>query len=275
MPKWTAVEEVEWNGTTITRFRVRNPDEPGERVLVRAGGNHVLDYEDHSISLNGYKHERETLIDLDPASGDDIKECVIECYSGGAHCCYRVFVVKLLAWGPEIVADIDARNGLALKAPSEPSGEWLFDIPDQTFDYWKAPHAESPMPSVYYRLHDGELRVALEHMGPRATNDVQSMVKSLEFNDVHNGASSSNAAVWKAALEFVYGGEEAKAWEFLSLVVAKKKSVSEQAVNEFKQLLDNDPWYQDVKDARAAAAANKPLPASRIGKSGKGAKQEP
>ncbi|MBY0308863.1 MAG: hypothetical protein K2Q09_08990, partial [Phycisphaerales bacterium] len=159
MPRWTSVEEVEWNGTTITRYRVRDPQAlPAERILVRAGGNHLLDREDRSISINGYDHARESLIDLD---NDDVKECVIECYSGGAHCCYRVFVVKLLAMGPKIVADIDARNGMAVLPPASPAGEWLLDIPDQTFDYWKVSHAESPTPSVYYRLQNGALRVAL------------------------------------------------------------------------------------------------------------------
>lgn len=269
MPKWKAVEEVEWNGTTITRYHVRNPDDFGERVLVRAGGNHVLDHEDHSISLNGYNHSRETLIDLD---NDDIKECVIECYSGGAHCCYRVFVAKLLAMGPQIVADIDARNGLAVKQPIGTGEEWLFDIPDQTFDYWRAPHVESPMAAVYYRLDGGALRVAVGRMDAIMTgSQADALAKESVVAAGQNEHGDIAPVVWKTMLDMLYAGHEQQAWAFFDRGCVADKDAKEKFRTEFLQMLEKDPWYQDVKDARAAKAAGKPLPESRIGQSGKAA----
>ncbi|MFT3683825.1 MAG: hypothetical protein QM783_02675 [Phycisphaerales bacterium] len=272
MPKWKAVQEVEWNGTTITRFRVRNPDEFGERVLVRAGGNHFLDYEDHSISLNGYDHSRETLVDLDPASGDEIKECVIECYSGGAHCCYRVYVVKLLAMGPQIVADIDAHNGLAVQPPATPLGEWLFNIPDQAFDYWKVSHAESPMPAVYYHLSDGELRVALDEMDSRMSlSQAEALANDSTVVGAQDAAGNTAPFVWKTVLDLLYAGYDEQAWAFFDRACRADKAAGEKFRAEFLHVLADDPWYQDVKDARAARAAKQPIPVARIGKSGKAA----
>lgn len=269
MPRWKLVEAASSGGSEVLRYAVRNPDDWGERVVVRGGGKELLSHEDHSISLNGYNHTRETLIDAD---NNGVKEAVIECYSGGAHCCYRVYIVELRPTGPVIVADIDARNGMGVEqaADSGATGEWFFNIPDQTFDYWKVSHAESPMPAVYYLLKDGELRVALDRMDKPALapQKFEELVRATRLSAETVGGD--RAAVWRAALDLLYAGHEDQAWTLFDRAWSAPTGKAE-FLAEFKDQLSKDLWYQDVVAARAAKTAGKPIPPSTVGMSGRAA----
>lgn len=273
MPRWKLAESAARDGTTINRYRVRNPDDWGERVLITSNGKVLLDRDDHTVTLNGYKHERETFIDAD---GDGVMEAVIECYSGGAHCCYRVFIVQAKPTGAAIIADIDARNGMAVLAPVHPQTTWSFNIADQTFDYWKVSHVESPMPSVFYRVKDGALRIDLSRMDTPAPTPAEfdRLVATARGTTDRNNPDYDRASLWRAALDLLYGGHEAEAWTLIDRAYVDKgwsprQQTKEEFLAEFREALSKDPWYQDVQAARAARAESRELPPSKIGASGR------
>jgi len=273
MPKWKLAEEVSGNGTTISRYRVRNPDDWGERVVVTSKGKQVLASDDYAVSLSGYNHSRPTFIDAD---NNGVQEAVIECYSGGAHCCYRVYIIELRESGAVIVADIDARNGMGVEAPTAAGGEWVFNIPDQSFDYWKVSHAESPMPAVYYRLNGGALRIALDrHDKPAfSAGELDSAARNSHDAMGAQDATADRAAVWRAAIERLYAGHEDQAWTILDRAWAGPPADKSAFIAEFKDVLAEDPWYQDLLAARAARAAGKPIPPSAVGMSGRAGADE-
>jgi hypothetical protein len=273
-PKWKLVEEVRVNDAYISRYRVRNPDAifVSERVTLRSNGKTLIDHEDQTISLSGYKHERQTLIDL---NNDGVKEAVIECYSGGAHCCYRVYIVELRPDGAALVADVDAQNGALFQPPPSAGGDWTITISDPAFNYWKTNYASAPKPSVHYRLHGGALRVDLDRMGaamPPATADAFAHESAvIAFAP---GFAEPMVVLWSTTVDILFAGHEPQAWAFFDRTWRDKPG-KEAFRSEFLQVLAADPFYQDLLAARAARAEGKPIPPSIVGMSGKAANAAP
>jgi hypothetical protein len=265
MPRWALAEETRVDQTYIRRYHARDPDDSGERVTVTSNGKTLIDREDRAVSLSQPERGRATLVDVD---GDGVKECIIECYSGGAHCCYRVYIVELRPAGAVVVADIDAGNGMI--ADYNPAGGTLFDIPDGSFDYWKTSHAESPAPIVHYRLKDGALRIALDRMEQAVPSTrADALANESAVVAFESGQTQPSPILWRTMLELIYSGHEPQAWVFFDRTWPSARPGKEAFRKEFLQVLATDPWYQDLTAALAARAAGKPIPPSVVGMSGR------
>lgn len=267
MPKWKLVQEERHITVAVRRYKVRNPDEWGERLVVKDGSKTVIDHEDQTIDIG--ERRRPYFADY---NDDGVKEAVVECYSGGAHCCYRVYIIEARPSGAVIVADIDARNGMS--TPSLKSGrEWLLDIPDQSFDYWKVSHAESPMPSVFYRLQDGALRIAIDYMEVPAWSpaELDAKVKFILSDPIPKPDQSGlgRSLLWRTMLDRIYAGYEHEAWQVFERACTLPAPERAAFRREFLAILSADPWHQDLIAAQAARTAGKPIPPSIVAMSGR------
>lgn len=270
-PKWKLTEETRFNTTTVSFYHIRDPEAiaANERVTVRSNGKTLIDREDSRIYRIPYILVRKNLIDL---NNDDVKLFLFNCFSGGAHCCYRVYIVEIRPEGGVIVADIDSQNYVSMSPPELAGGEPTIVIPDSSFSYWKTSYAESPKPNVYYRLQDGALRIDLDRMNATMTAAAaDSLAHESAVVVTTKHGLDPDPILWSSMLDLIYAGHEPLAWVFLDRTWPSRAPGKEEFRKEFLQVLGADPFYQDLTAARAAREAGKPIPPSIVGTSGRAA----
>ena len=256
-PKWTTTQSVEANGVVAKAMKRRNPDELEGRATL-TGGDQLIAVTDHHVELGLPRWDPSTGTQLptigagDDFNSDGILEVLLTQYSGGAHCCYTVTVVEM-SQPARIVAVIDAGNGMT--AEKLPSGEILLNIPDQSFDYWRAPHAGSPFPDVWYRLKNHRLEVAIDKMlaaepplddvsfGPRAA-----FIRTITTTDPR----ALNADLWSPMLDYLYSGREAECWRFFDACWPDDAPGKEEFKADFLGVLQGSPRWRDFAAAREA-----------------------
>ncbi len=139
-------------------------------VRLREEGPDISPFHVLEVRLNGETvwHIEDAYLRIDPLTGRDITgegnpDLVVFTYSGGAHCCTRVYVVDL---GPEVrvfQAGIDSNcvgEFRDLEGDSVP--EYL--TCDDTFAYAYCPFVCSPMPRVIMRYEPGKGYTPANHL---------------------------------------------------------------------------------------------------------------
>lgn len=288
MPKWKLAEEIRVNGARATRYVIRDPDDRGERFVLSSNGKTLVDVDDFDIEFGQTPFDPTPSANTPPrriGAGEDLNNggkryLVVFAFSGGAHCCYTVHVIDLTD-PPRIIATIDARNGMGLtRAPQgDPHFPDLeFNIADQSFDYWHASHADSPGPSVWYRIQGGELRIALDMM---IESSKTVMTRHPEMRSHQTGPHplyapgkqppappKLDSELWSTMLDLLYSGNEEECWNIFEsnwpagFTGPPTKNAFKQ---EFLSILDKSPQWQDFRAARAADAAGKPIPPATVG----------
>lgn len=266
MPRWKRVETLAIGPTRAVRWAVRDPRERGQRARVECNGRELLAVEDADITFGQRDWSLPPGSDAhrlgagDDLNGDGVPELVIFAYSGGAHCCYTVYILEL-SDSARLVATIDAQNGMGIKpAPGVPAGDparraqYDFDIPEQSFDYWNAPHVASPMPSVYYRLADHRLVVDLPAMlkpapEPAALDAEAARVRTLL--SVPN--SELEPDLWRTMLDLIYSGHEPEAVRFFNKAWPARRAGKDAFYADFRSVLDKSAAYRAFTDALGAS----------------------
>ncbi len=288
MPKWKLAEEIRVNGTRASRYVIRDPDDRGGRFVLSSNGTKLLNVEDFDIEFGETPYDPMPSAGTPPCrvgAGEDLNRggkryLVVFSFSGGAHCCYTVYVIDL-ADPPRIIATIDARNGMGLtRAPAgDPHfPELEFNIADQSFDYWHASHADSPAPSVWYRIENGALRIALDKMIESSETvltrhpSVRSIQPYPEL--VYDGKLRivmppwKRPELWACMLNLLYSGNEAACWQLFDrwwpdrFVGPPSKDAFKQ---EFLNTLSKSAQWHDFQAARGAVAEGKPIPPASVG----------
>lgn len=280
MPTYYTAESGSRPGVSWTLERVRDPTAlRNDRFTLRGRSNVLLDVEDQWITLGEQyfgSTDSRTLAPIQDFNNDGVLELTVIAYSGGAHCCYTAFIIEL-SDPPNVAAVIDARNGLGGVSVN---GEILLNISDQTFDYWNAPHAGSPFPSVFYRLRNHRLEVALERMTPEVLLklddpiDLEAQPAAIRAS-MTPAASPLNPLMWAGMLDRLYAGQTEDAWVFFDACWPPSRPGKDEFKAEFLEQLNLSTQWQDVQAARAAAARGEPLPAAQVGVPPTGPVQEP
>ncbi|MFZ4575751.1 MAG: hypothetical protein ACOYN0_15255 [Phycisphaerales bacterium] len=257
-PKWSTTSTVR-SGTTLAKtYTLRDPTDRGALARVWHNGEQIVELEDWMIEFGLRQYDPTTYQPLAPIgapedlNGDGIQELLIVAYSGGAHCCYTVTLLEL-STPPRVIATINAVNGMG--AEKQESGEILLNIADQSFDYWKAPHAGSPFPSVFYRLKSGRLEIAMERMlradPDLAPDKLQALATEILATHANNPAEL-NSDMWRAMLDLMYAGREPEAWSFFDACWPDSRAGKEDFKKEFLDVLNSSVRWRDFSNALAA-----------------------
>lgn len=272
-PKWVTVETIRVGETVATVRTLRNPDDRGMHATVLHRGESILDIEDMNIEFgfaawmpNGGRSPDRMCAGED-IDNDGTKDLAVFAYSGGAHCCYTVYLLEL-SDPPRIVATIDARNGMGMERRLIDGHQAvLLDISDQSFDYWNTPHAHSPFPSVFYRLHDHHLRIALDRMLTPPSLSDRILGEHAEYlrGELKAFPTVRNPDMWSLMLGLIYSGHEDRAWSFFEDCWPDDVPGKAAFKQEFLDILNKSPQYRDFKVALAAQAEGRPIPPALVG----------
>lgn len=277
LPKWKSDQRLVVVDVVAESFQLRDHRDRGARAVVRYRGTEVLDVQDAWVEFgqdeyNPVTGTRGGIIGAGTdLNNDGTADLVIFGFSGGAHCCYTVYVVELCS-PPRIVGEIDGRNGLGLRRldpNAEGRRETVFDIADQTFDYWNAPHVASPMPSVYYRLQDHQLRLAPELMLAPAITESELAARAAAIRAATAAADSElDSTLWRTMLELLYSGNDGRAWSFFDSAWPETRPGKEAFIAEFRKMLSESPQWRDFQAALAAASRGEQIPAAVVAHTG-------
>jgi hypothetical protein len=260
-PKWATEERITAGSVRAVRERLRNPDERGERVVLSENGRTFLSVEDAMVEIGQEVFWTAVRTGAgDDLNGDGVPELVVFAYAGGAHCCYTVHVVECSS-PARVVATIDAMNGMGFERGE--GGEVLFNISDQSFDYWRTSHAGSPFPSVYYRLKNHRLEIALEKM-------IKPITGSPDLSEGSGAGSPGSArqlspAMWGYMLDLLYSGNEDACWMYFDEAWPEGLAGKEEFKADFLKTLSNSRQWRDFQAARAAALKGEALPDALVG----------
>lgn len=287
MPKWTKKIDQNIGGTRVVIERRRDPRERETRAKLLHRGSLVFSCTDADIEFGNREYDPKTDQILIAGAGEDlnldgVSEVVLTAYSGGAHCCYTVNIFECPPNGPpRHVAHIPAQNGMGFKRLS--TGETIVDITDQTFDYWNAPHSDSPFHSVWYRLRAGRLEVALDQMpSPSLMSDPElASIAGAVASDLAAAPLRLNPQLWGTVQELAYADDSRldsffrAAWPEQQVVARDANPFASKGDppiidrEVFRQsilaVLNASPGLQDVRNARAAKRAGAENPKAVVG----------
>jgi hypothetical protein len=138
-------------------------------------------------------------------------------YSGGAHCCYTVHVIRLGADASEDrIAIRDSE--LVLDRTTLPPRLRFYDF---AFAYWNASFADSPAPLVVLAWDRKSRRyvpdiAAMRHPAPTAAQ-IAASAAEVRRRLAARPADEPDPALWGRMLDLIYAGNAAAASRFLDL----------------------------------------------------------
>ncbi len=275
LPEWRVTSERIVGQTTIRTLVRRDPGspEPRDRVVILHAGAPILDVQDYAVTLGQTTFDPSTGAGgrlrgaIDDLNGDGVPELLVFAFSGGAHCCYTVHLFELSS-PPRLIAAIDAQNGLGLveiPPPDPRAGQVCINLPDQSFDYWNAPHAASPMPSVLFRLRDHQLQVDLDRMlAPPPPADQLAATAAAVRQAMAPPGAPLDPALWATMLSLIYSGQETFAWTFADQAWPPERPGKDAFLAEFRQLLARSLVFQAFTAAQSAHVSGASPPPARL-----------
>lgn len=225
----------------------------GEPRAVEMTGVHtkVLDVENPGDAVSA---ERPEIKDI---TGDGVPELVIEFFTGGAHCCMRYWIYSL---GDSLTrtAYLESEYRYVFN-DLDGDGTYELEGVDDTFDYWQAPHALSPMPRVILTFAGGRHRLAEDLMrqpppppaaiGERAAR-VRTEIGRAELTSFQPGPWSGvdvPPSLWGTMLEWIYQGNAPAAFEFFDQAWRDRLRGKAAFKEAFLRQLSTSPHWDDLK----------------------------
>jgi len=189
---------------------------------------------------------------------DGTPDLVIQVHSGGAHCCFGYYAFSLGSSFKKMVYfdGIDAEFQLK---DMDDDGIYEFVGHDDTFAYWNASFAESPMPDVILRYEGDGLHLATDLMRQLIPNPDVIMERVTEYREILEKKGNSPLRfntgfymdfyppLWASMLDLIYAGWGDKAYEFFERAWPEQKVDRGRFLEEFKKRLAKSPYWDELK----------------------------
>jgi len=183
-------------------------------------------------------------------NGNSIPDIVLTNYTGGAHCCFEMFIFELGKKFKQLVE---------LSGDNEPRLEDLDDdgIPEiihssSVFTYWHVSFAGSYLPQYVLKFKDGSYRLAKELMKKPAPDDssLRQVAANIKLDDTPWGASEDffeDPALFARMLELIFAGNIDAAWKFLDYAWPETKPGKEKFKEDFIKQLSTFEYWDELK----------------------------
>lgn len=219
-------------------------------VQIYQKGNLVFEEQGHSYSLGA--SDGDTRLDNSPEIGQDITgdgepNLVVSQWSGGAHCCFDVYVFSI---GDKFrfIAKIEGEHGFFGFKDLDKDGVPEFIGADWAFAYWNASFAGSPAPEIILRYQNGRYVLANDLM-KKPLSEIRSFdeIKITDEDLIKTQCEIGNA--WKRnkyciqsdvcghMLDLIYGGHSQEAWQFLDDHLGADEATKDVFLSDFKHQL--------------------------------------
>ena len=185
-------------------------------------------------------------------TGDGNPNVAIYEWTGGAHCCFNVFLFEIgdkfrqvaAVYGKDSIPRFDDIDGDSIPEVV---------IHDCTYAYWPQSFASSPAPRVILRWDGKSYRVARDMMRqPRPSiQDLKTKADEIrkKWGQGYN-RSSIPVELWGYALELMYAGHEDLGWQFIKMGWSEKFPLDSDLLEELRSLMASSPYWQQLQKAR-------------------------
>ena len=128
------------------------------------------------ISIRGHEDPSVRACDID---GEGHPELVVQTYSGGAHCCFEYYILRL---GDAVEEVIHIRGGNAMINFIDLNEDGVLEIEtrDDTFAYWHNSYADSPKAPILLEYEGGEYVLANRKYSEFLLKDMQRLEERLQ-----------------------------------------------------------------------------------------------
>ncbi len=190
-------------------------------------------------------------------SGRNRREVAIVDWSGGAHCCYTLFIVAL-GEQPFLIQKIELEHSWPDFQELDGDGVSELLLSDWTFAYWKVAFAQSPSPSVTLGFNGKQwvydpkwnrkprpLQSELLKLRPRIEQgftDTKADAGSGDF-----GGTGAPVLLWDEMLKQIYTGHADSAIELINAGWPADNQHKEKFLCEFRNQLQQSPFFGELK----------------------------
>lgn len=245
----TLQEHAEYKDYDIRIYRDLEVGTDGV-VQIFQKGKLVFEEQGHSYSLGA--SDGDTRLDNSAQIGQDITgngepNLVVSQWSGGAHCCFDVYVFSI---GDtfRFIDKIEGEHGFVGFKDLDGDGIQEFLGYDWAFAYWNASFAGSPAPEVILRYKDGMYALASDLMKKplseiKSFDEIKIKDEELKKNQCEMGNAWSlngyciQSDVWSHMLDLIYGGHHELAWSFLDDIWGSDDKSKNAFLSDFKHQL--------------------------------------
>lgn len=182
--------------------------------------------------------------DLD---GDSVPDLVVVAYSGGAHCCWTYFLIRLGA-DPGLIANITFENGASFDRRSDDnSAETIITSTDSVWNYWQSCYACTFKPLIILRLKNGTLSLAPDLMAkplPADFADIErrmtEIISKVDFTLQEERVEPAD--YWHFVVELIYTGHEEEAIDLVRRTWTENGPERELFLAELLANFESSPW---------------------------------
>jgi len=240
--------------TTIGDYKfIVTPSRDGlmQDLVVMKQDKHVWDMSDYMVRvLNA-----DSLGLPNDLTGDRVRDAVVETYSGGAHCCYALYVLSL-GFNFEVLDTIEHAGRWSDR---DDDGLWEVTAGDLTLDYWKLPHSDSPLPTVVLEAsRKGFVPVPeLMRMPEPSALDVIALINAMrtanEWRDYdsqseHEFLSASHTLLHGRLVEMIYTGNAGIGIEMVKALWPPMIRGQQEYLLDLRNELAKSPYWDAIKE---------------------------
>lgn len=187
-------------------------------------------------------------------TGEGTPDVAVQFYTGGAHCCFKMYFYELGANGVTIVPTINGDDSDIIAIGKKPNGGLAVQTGDSNFAYWLTSFAGSPIPTVILSFKDGEFRSDAALMKKPAPTLAVLKAKAAKARKnlglkAYTGEENEDFidAFWGEMVDLLYSGNEKSAWHYFDLVWDSRKPGKEKFKEDFLKKLNESSYWQQMQ----------------------------
>lgn len=139
------------------------------------------------------------------ATGNGRPNIVLHDWSGGAHCCFTMYIYEMEGTTLRLIGKVDGAHGKPGFEDVDGNGRMEVVLHDWTFAYWWASFADSPAVEVILRFEDGAYRFAEDLMRkpPPSRDSLSKRAQYVRAYDPHGYGNWPHSMLWSEMLGLI------------------------------------------------------------------------
>jgi len=247
-------DEQQFGLYTVRTERALNGDgtleilKSGQTIYTQHGGKFQIG--DRGVMCNDSEFE---LISGD-LTGNGKANLVIYEWSGGAHCCYTMF---LFEFDEDVkkIAEIDGED--SVPEFTDIDGDFVPELSfhDMTYAYWPESFAYSPTPLVILRWLNDSYVIAPDLMSSPAPSmqELEKKAAKIRTSELWTSGPEYNRAIilkelFGNALDLIYAGHEDLGWKFIEMAWTDKFPIDNELLEELRGKMASSPYWMELKE---------------------------